>query len=279
MSQRHRTSQLDKLRVTTSPLQHQITAEVLTGMKVNTVCLESDCPNVGSCFSKGLVSFLILGPVCTRSCAFCAVTMGRPSLPDPAEPFRMAAAARRLNLTRVVITSVTRDDLVDGGAGYFAQTVHMLKSGGIKQTEVLVPDFQGKESSLRTLLEAEPDAFAHNVETVPRLYPAVRRGADYLRSLRLIEKAAELSRNLPVKSGMMLGIGEAESEVMSVMKDLRLAGCDMLTLGQYLRPSGRHIPVVEYLGAGKFEEYRLMGVALGFKQVWSGALVRSSMAH
>lgn len=248
-------------------------------MKVNTVCLESDCPNVGSCFSKGLVSFLILGPVCTRSCAFCAVTMGRPSLPDPAEPFRMAAAARRLNLTRVVITSVTRDDLVDGGAGYFAQTVHMLKSGGIKQTEVLVPDFQGKESSLRTLLEAEPDAFAHNVETVPRLYPAVRRGADYLRSLRLIEKAAELSRNLPVKSGMMLGIGEAESEVMSVMKDLRLAGCDMLTLGQYLRPSGRHIPVVEYLGAGKFEEYRLMGVALGFKQVWSGALVRSSMAH
>ncbi|MDA8212283.1 MAG: lipoyl synthase [Clostridia bacterium] len=270
---------MSRLKIVTSLPQHQATVESLARAKVNTICLESNCPNVGGCFSRGTATFLILGTVCTRSCAFCAVDKGKPLPPDPAEPFRVTGAARKLGLKRVVITSVTRDDLEDGGAGYFAQTVRLLKAGGIEAVEVLIPDFQGSEPSLAVVLEARPDIFAHNLETVPRLYPSVRPGACYQRSLRVIEKAAGFSANLRIKAGIMLGLGEQESEVLAAMKDLLQAGCNMLTLGQYLQPTIAHLPVAEYLTPEMFEKYRLSALDLGFQKVWSGPLVRSSIAY
>lgn len=269
----------NKLTVVTSLPEHQATIDLISKANVNTICWEGHCPNVGGCFSQGIATFLILGKACTRRCSFCAVPKGKPIAADPGEPFRITGAARQMGLQRVVITSVTRDDLEDGGAGYFAQTVRLLKASGIKEVEVLVPDFRGEEESLKTVLYAKPDIFAHNLETVPRLYPLVRAGASYGCSLKVIEKVFNYSPIILIKSGIMLGLGEREAEVKKVMKDLWGAGCSILTLGQYLQPSGAQIPVAEYISPEKFEYYRLLALETGFKKVWSGALVRSSMAY
>ncbi len=273
------TRKQDKLTVITSLPEHQATIELISHANVHTICLEGLCPNVGGCFSQGIATFLILGTVCTRRCSFCAVGKGKPDVPDPGEPFRITGAARQMGLQRVVVTSVTRDDLEDGGAGYFAQTVRLLKNGGIAEVEVLVPDFQGAEASIKTVLMAKPDMFAHNLETVPRLYPSVRAGAAFSRSLIVIARVRESCPEIPIKSGLMLGLGEREDEVITVLRELWGAGCTVLTLGQYLQPTRTQIPVTEYISPEKFEFYKHLALEIGFKKVWSGALVRSSMAH
>jgi lipoic acid synthetase len=245
---------------------------------LNTVCQGALCPNQGDCFERGTATFLILGRTCTRNCTFCAIpTQERPPAPDPREPARIAQAATELKLKHVVITSVTRDDLEDGGAQYFAETVQALKEKDPRTTvEVLIPDFQGSPSALKKVIESDPDIINHNLETVPRLYPEVRPQADYRRSLGLLGRVKEIAPNKVTKSGLMLGLGESREEVRRAMADLREVSCDLLTLGQYLRPSGRHHPVMEYLTPEEFEEHRRSGEAMGFKAVFSAPLVRSS---
>jgi lipoic acid synthetase len=245
---------------------------------LNTVCQGALCPNQGDCFERGTATFLILGRTCTRNCTFCAIpTQERPPAPDPREPARIAEAATELKLKHVVITSVTRDDLEDGGAQYFAETVQALKEKDPRTTvEVLIPDFQGSPSALKKVIESDPDIINHNLETVPRLYPEVRPQADYRRSLGLLGRVKEIAPNKVTKSGLMLGLGESREEVRRAMADLREVSCDLLTLGQYLRPSGRHHPVMEYLTPEEFEEHRRSGEAMGFKAVFSAPLVRSS---
>lgn len=253
------------------------TKQILRSHKLVTVCEEARCPNIGKCFTKPTATFMILGSNCTRNCGFCNVESARPLPVDPEEPKRVAMAARDMGLRYVVITSVTRDDLPDGGASHFAETVRMVRKllpdAGI---EVLTPDFKGHINALRMVLDAEPDVFNHNVETVPRLYSTVRPGADYNRSLALLKMAKEVS-GIKTKSGIMVGLGEKFDEVIGVMKDLREAGCDYITIGQYLRPSKRNLPVMEYIRPEVFGEYRDMAIKLGFKGVASGPLVRSSM--
>jgi lipoic acid synthetase len=221
---------------------------------------------------------MILGDVCSRNCSFCAVTYGSPPSPDPEEPLRVAEAALELSLRFVVITSVTRDDLPDGGASQFAGTIATLRKmiNGVK-IEALVPDFKGDYDALKVVLDAEPDVLNHNVETVPLLYDRVRPQADYHISLELIKRAGSYSPSIKTKSGIMLGLGESRQEVIGVMEDLRAAGCDFLTIGQYLQPRKCNLPVVEYIRPEVFEEYRLMGLEMGFEYVASAPLVRSSM--
>jgi lipoic acid synthetase len=245
---------------------------------LNTVCQGALCPNQGDCFERGTATFLILGRTCTRNCTFCAIpTQERPPAPDPREPARIAQAASELNLKHVVITSVTRDDLEDGGARYFAETVQALKEKDPRTAvEVLIPDFQGSLSALKRVIGSDPDIINHNLETVPRLYPEVRPQADYRRSLELLRRVKEIAPNKVTKSGLMLGLGESREEVRRAMADLREVSCDLLTLGQYLRPSGRHHPVMEYLTPQEFEKHRRSGEAMGFKAVFSAPLVRSS---
>ncbi len=245
---------------------------------LNTVCQGALCPNQGECFSQGTATFLILGKTCTRSCTFCAIpTEERPPAPDPDEPRRIARAAGELGLKHVVVTSVTRDDWPDGGASHFAKTVAALREihPGIV-VEVLIPDFQGSEAALRRVLDSGPDILNHNLETVPRLYPEVRPQAVYARSLELLKRAKALAPEKNTKSGLMLGLGEEKEEILRVMADLREVSCDLLTLGQYLRPSGRHHPVIRYVPPEEFEELRREGERLGFKAVFSAPLVRSS---
>ncbi len=245
---------------------------------LNTVCQGARCPNQGECFGSGTATFLILGNTCTRSCTFCAIpTQERPPAPDRGEPERVARAAAELKIRHVVITSVTRDDLPDGGASHFAETVRALRKAnpGIT-TEVLIPDFQGSRSALRTVLESRPDILNHNLETVPRLYPDVRPQADYRRSLDLLATVKEMDPGETTKSGLMLGLGESREEVLQAMSDLRRFSCDLLTLGQYLQPSGRHHPVVRYVPPEEFEELGRSGEKMGFKAVFSAPLVRSS---
>ena len=245
---------------------------------LNTVCEGALCPNRGECFNQGTATFLILGRTCTRNCTFCAIpSEERPPAPDPREPRRIAEAASALGLTHVVVTSVTRDDLEDGGAGHFATTVRALKeSQPAIAVEVLIPDFQGSLGSLKVVVDSAPDIINHNVETVPRLYPEVRPQADYRRSLRLLREVKEIHPAKITKSGLMLGLGEGEDEVLAVMNDLREISCDLLTLGQYLQPSGKHHPVLRYVPPEEFEELRCHGEKMGFKSVFSAPLVRSS---
>ena len=244
---------------------------------LHTVCQEARCPNQGECFSRGTAVFLILGDSCTRRCRFCAVTQGTPERPDPGEPQRVAEAAARMSLDYVVVTSVTRDDLADGGAGLFAETIRLLRhrrpSGRI---EVLIPDFQGDGAALRTVLDARPDVLNHNLETVARLYPEVRPQAIYDRSLELLRRAASLAPGIAVKSGLMLGLGERPEEVESALRDLLAAGCRILTLGQYLQPKRECLPVARYLPPAEFDAWRDVALGMGFAQVASGPLVRSS---
>ena len=249
----------------------------LAALGVYTVCQSARCPNLGECFGRGHATFMIMGNVCTRDCRFCAVDHGKPGPLDPSEPARVAEAARSLGLRYVVITSVTRDDLPDGGAGHFAATISALRQVLPEaRTEVLAPDFQGDEESLGTVLEAGPYVFGHNVETVPRLYPQVRPQADYGRSVAVLCKAQQMSGQIITKSGLMVGLGETQAEVRAVFRDLREAGVSALTIGQYLQPTRDHLPVVDYIRPEVFQCYERAARSLGFEHVLSGPLVRSS---
>lgn len=255
------------------------TRRLLRRHRLHSVCEEARCPNRGECFSRRTATFLILGDTCSRACGFCAVGHGRLGPPDPAEPTQIAAVAAELGLRYVVITSVTRDDLPDGGAGQFAACIGAVRERAPGATiEVLVPDFQGDAAALAAVLTAAPDVFNHNVETVPRLYPTVRPQADYRRSLEVLARARAVRPGGPVKSGLMVGLGETRDEVRTVMRDLREAGCDVLTVGQYLQPTRRNLPVAEYVHPDEFRRYEADGLALGFRAVFAGPLVRSSYA-
>lgn len=263
-------------RLPASP-QAGITRRILEKYGLNTVCQSAQCPNTGECFASGTATFMIMGAVCTRSCRFCAVQGGNPEPLEESEPHRIALAARELKLNHVVVTSVTRDDLGDGGAAHFAEVVRKLREISPGATvEVLVPDFGGREESVKTVLAAEPDVFNHNVETVPSLYPQVRPEADYQVSLRVLELAKRLRPDILTKSGLMVGLGEQKGEVKTVLRDLRRVNCDILTIGQYLRPSREHLPVVEFIEPSEFERLRELGLRLGFRAVASGPFVRSS---
>ncbi|MFH0809169.1 MAG: lipoyl synthase [Pseudomonadota bacterium] len=254
------------------------TAGLLAHLGLSTVCVTARCPNRLECFSQHLATFLILGEVCTRGCAFCAIKQGRPPLPpDDREPEAVAEAVAALQLAHVVITSVSRDDLADGGAKHFAAVVRALRQNCPATTvELLVPDFGGSVASLEQVIAGEPNVVAHNIETVPRLYDRVRRGADYRRSLDLLRRVKRAGAPVAAKSGIMLGLGEREEEVESVLHELAATGCDMLTLGQYLPPSPRHAPVARYVEPEEFARWRASALALGLKSVAAGPLVRSS---
>ncbi len=246
---------------------------------LTTVCEEAQCPNLGECFGHGTATFMILGDVCTRRCPFCDVAHGRPNPPDPEEPEQLAQAIAALGLRYVVITSVDRDDLRDGGAGHFAACLRAVRLCSPQtRLEVLVPDFRGREAAALAEFvgRAVPDVFNHNLETVPRLYRQARPGADYQGSLNLLRAFKTLHPGAPTKSGLMLGLGEVREEVLAVMADLRAHGCRMLTLGQYLQPSRDHLPVQRYWTPDEFDALRLAGEGMGFSHVASGAMVRSS---
>ncbi len=252
-------------------------AEMLRALRLHTVCEEADCPNSGECFRRHTATFMILGRNCTRSCTFCTVSKHTPDPLDPDEPARVAKAAQKLALRHVVVTSVTRDDLPDGGAAHFANVIRALKALPAPPVmEVLIPDFKGDPDALRTVMDAQPDIINHNVETVPRLYGEVRPQADYKRSLALLESVKKTAPAITTKSGIMLGLGETREEVLKVFADLVAAGCDMLTIGQYLAPSRAHHPVIEYIHPDVFAEYKKTGEEMGFSCVSAGPLVRSS---
>ncbi len=253
------------------------TADLMRGLSLNTVCEEAACPNMGECWDRKHATVMILGSVCTRACAFCNVKTGRPDALDPNEPNHVAQAASALGLEHMVITSVDRDDLPDGGAAQFAACIARLRECSPATTiEVLTPDFLHKDGALETVVAAGPDVFNHNLETVPRLYPTVRPGARYFHSLRLLDQAKEMAPDLYTKSGIMVGFGETREEVMQVMDDLRSARVDFLTIGQYLRPTPRHIAVTEYVEPSHFEDYAALARAKGFAMVSSTPLTRSS---
>ena len=250
---------------------------LLKGLNLNTVCESAACPNIGECFSRGEAAFMILGEVCSRNCKFCNVEPGKPEAVDYDEPERVAEAVKKLNLKHAVITSVTRDDLSDGGAEVFYETILAVKNEQPEAAvEVLIPDFKADKGSIKRVVEAKPDIIAHNVETVPRLYPEVRPQADYKRSLLVLKIIRELNTEIYTKSGLMLGLGEEGEEVLNVFEDLRKAGCDFLSLGQYLRPSLKHFPVKEYIEPEKFEYYKKRALDSGFISVQSAPYVRSS---
>jgi lipoic acid synthetase len=251
---------------------------ILRQRGLHSVCEEALCPNLGECFTHGTATFMIMGDVCTRRCPFCDVAHGRPAALDPDEPGQLAEAVAELALGYVVVTSVDRDDLRDGGAGHFAACIAAIRAAAPATTiEVLVPDFRGREAiALPLLAAARPDVFNHNLETVPRLYRQCRPGADYAGSLRLLRDFKGASPGVPTKSGIMLGLGESPAEVEQVMRDLRAHGCDMLTLGQYLQPSRDHLPVERFVPPEEFEALARLGESIGFSSVASGPLVRSS---
>lgn len=250
----------------------------MRGLELHTVCESARCPNVGECWAHRTATFMILGELCTRRCGFCAVPKGRPAgYVDWGEPERVARAARSMGLKYVVVTSVDRDDLKDGGSIIFAKTIKALREQ-IEQckVEVLIPDFRGSEEALRNVLEARPDVLNHNVETVPRLYPVARRGSRYERSMRLLARSRELEPAIPTKSGLMVGLGETWDELLAVLSDLAAAGVDIVTIGQYLRPSGDQLPVARFYTPEEFANLREEGLRRGIRHVESGALVRSS---
>jgi lipoic acid synthetase len=250
---------------------------LLRSGSLNTVCEEARCPNLGECFTRGTATFLLLGDRCTRRCAYCSVSTSRPLPPDPGEPERVAEAARQLRLRYVVVTSVDRDDLPDGGAAHFAATVRAVRRAlpGAR-VEVLTPDFEGDEEALRAVLEARPDVFNHNIETVPRLFPRLRPQGRYGLSLGLLAVAKTIRHGGTTKSGLMVGLGETDEEVVAVLADLRAAGVDIVTIGQYLRPTRAHEPVHRYVTPAAFRAFEERARALGFPTVYSGVFVRSS---
>lgn len=250
---------------------------VLAQAKVHTVCQSALCPNLGECFADKTATFMIMGDACTRDCRFCAVETGRPRPLDPGEPARVTEAVQSLGLDHAVVTSVTRDDLPDGGARHFAQTVAAIRERNPGTTvEVLVPDFGGSRSAIETVAASRPDVIGHNVETVPRLYGRVRPGADYQRSLQLLRSVAQLDVGIRAKSGLMLGLGEERREVVAVMDDLLQVGCGLLTIGQYLRPSRDHLDVTRFVLPGEFVELADQATSRGFRGVAAGPFVRSS---
>jgi len=265
-----------KVRAPSGP-NYQDLKTLVSDLRLHTVCESARCPNIGDCWERRTATFMILGDVCTRSCGFCAVKTGRPEGLDLDEPERVAAAVARLQLRHAVITSVNRDELPDGGAHIFAGVIRAIRARCPKTTiETLIPDFQGNWEALATVLEAGPDILNHNLETIARLYRVVRPQAKYARSLELLAWAKALSPAVVTKSGMMLGVGETRDETREAMADLREANCDVLTLGQYLRPSLQHIPIRRYVPPAEFDALRREGLAMGFRHVESGPLVRSS---
>ena len=251
--------------------------QLLRDETLHTVCQEARCPNIGECFNRGTATFMILGDTCTRACGFCAVTSGRPGAIDRMEPSRLAAAVERLQLAYVVITSVNRDDVADGGAQVFAACIELIRRRCPETAvEVLIPDFMGEREALEMVLAAGPVVLNHNVETVRRLYPRVRFEARYERSLELLRRASEWRPRIPTKTGFMLGLGEERDEVSELLRDLRAVDVDLLTVGQYLRPSAKHLPVARYAPPEEFEAIREEALSLGFRHVESGPMVRSS---
>jgi lipoic acid synthetase len=250
---------------------------IVHSLGLHTVCQEANCPNLPECFSRQVATFLILGKNCSRNCSFCNVQKNQPDAVDPLEPLHVAEAARELGLKYVVLTSVTRDDLADGGAGHFAKVVEKIKevNPGVV-VELLIPDFQGDEKALLEVMRPQVAVVGHNVETVPRLYPVVRPQAVYQRSIKVLDYLKRNSKDIYTKSGIMVGLGETEAEVIAVFEDLRRVGCDFLTVGQYLAPSKKHYPVVEYVHPEVFERYRGIGLKMGFREVAAGPFVRSS---
>jgi lipoyl synthase len=264
------------LRKKVNPADQADMQQLLEELRLNTVCRQALCPNISECFSCGQATFLILGKICTRHCSFCNVDKAVPLAVDSDEPGRIAEAVIRLELSHVVITSPTRDDLPDGGASLYASTVEMLRSRmPATRIEVLIPDFMGYRRSLEAVAASGPDIIAHNVETVPRLYH-IRSGADYNRSLEVLRYCGSLDSFIRIKSGIMLGMGEGETEVVQVFRDLLDSGCAFLSIGQYLAPSRRHFPVQEYIPPEHFEHLRKVALDLGFSHVESGPYVRSS---
>jgi len=269
-----------KVRAPVSP-EYFRTRAILGELKLHSVCQEACCPNIGECFSHHTATFMLMGDVCTRNCPYCAVAHGKVRPLDPDEPRRIAEAVARLGLQHVVVTSVDRDDLPDGGAAHFAATARAIKQAlPATRVEVLVPDFQGSLASVETVVSSPVDIYNHNVETVPSLYRKARPGGQYRRSLEVLqhakERARSLERNLLTKTGVMLGLGERRDELLEVMRDLREIECDILTLGQYLRPSKEHLPVERYVTPQEFSDLKRAGMELGFRHVESGPLVRSS---
>ncbi len=265
-----------KRRLPSKPEYEQTRKRIKSG-NLHTVCQEAHCPNMFECFSHRTATFLILGDRCTRGCTFCAVQKGPLGPPDPDEPRHVAEAAAEMGLRYVVVTSVTRDDLQDGGADHFAATIMALRQSieGAR-IEVLIPDFKGSKAALAKVLDAGPDVLNHNIETVPRLYPKVRPEADYLQSLDLLKRAAAYTPGIPTKSGLMLGLGETDTEIERTLSDLRVSGCRILTVGQYLQPSKDHHPVIRYVPPAEFDRWRQAALEMGFSEVSSGPFVRSS---
>ncbi len=256
---------------------HAETTRIVREHKLHTVCEEAGCPNIGECWAKRHATFMIMGDTCTRACAFCNVRTGLPRPLDADEPTNVAAAARELALSHLVITSVDRDDLADGGAAHFARVITAIREAAPKTTiEILTPDFLRKDGALETVVAARPDVFNHNLETVPRLYLKIRPGARYFHSLRLLQRAKEISPQLFTKSGIMVGLGETREEVMQVMDDLRSADVDFLTIGQYLQPSPRHAEVARFVPPDEFDALRSIALAKGFALVAASPLTRSS---
>ncbi|MEM1544677.1 MAG: lipoyl synthase [Candidatus Bathyarchaeia archaeon] len=244
---------------------------------INTVCQSARCPNIGECFSRGTATFMLLGETCSRKCGFCAIKTGRGDPVDPYEPVKIATMVSKLNLRHAVITSVTRDDLPDEGASQFAKTVKAIKFLRPEVTvEVLTPDFHARRELIAVVVDAKPDVYNHNVETVPRLQKLARPQASYERSLKVLEIVKELAPTMLTKSGLMVGLGETTDEVVQVLRDLREVGCDIVTIGQYLQPTKKHLPVVRYVTPEEFTELERIGYELGFKYVFSGPFVRSS---
>ena len=265
-----------KVRLPSNPVFFS-TKALISDLRLHTVCESAQCPNRWECWSQGTATFMIAGERCTRACGFCAVSTAKPFALEPDEPERVVEAVLRLKLRHVVITAVARDDLKDGGANHFAQTINGIRSADPSIViEVLVPDFNGREESLSEVLAAKPDIFNHNLETVERLTPSVRSRAKYRLSLSVLKRAKEIDPEVVTKSGIMLGLGESEPELFQAMDDLRESGVQVLTLGQYLRPTPQHLPVVEYVSPATFETYREIGLSKGFEYVASGPLVRSS---
>jgi lipoic acid synthetase len=269
-----------KVRAPVSP-EYFRTKAILGELKLHSVCQEACCPNIGECFSHRTATFMLMGDVCTRNCPYCAVAHGKVRPLDSDEPRRIAEAVARLGLQHVVVTSVDRDDLIDGGAAHFAATAAAIKSlPAATRVEVLVPDFQGLQSSVETVVRSPVDIYNHNIETVPSLYRSVRPGGHYQLSLEVLRHAkrtaAALGKSMFTKAGVMLGLGETNDELLAVVRDLRDAGCDILTLGQYLRPSKEHLPVARYVPPAEFAELKSAALAMGFHHVESGPLVRSS---
>jgi lipoic acid synthetase len=277
---------LPRFLVKSVPKQENIRRirRLIDDSRIHTVCESASCPNIGECFSKKILTFMILGEICTRNCRFCGVSKGKPLPPDPGEARRVAEAAQKLKLNYVVVTSVTRDDLPDGGARQFATVIKALKSAiPMIKVEVLIPDFKGSKEALNTVLEAGPFVLNHNLETVPRLYPAIRPQANYRQSVELLRRVkeqkkdtcTEKSRGIYTKSGFMVGLGESRNEIFQVVNDLKQAGCDLVTIGQYLAPSKEAVRVARYVDPEEFKEFKSYGEKIGLK-VYAGPFVRSS---